>query len=427
MSAVRETVTRVWQNRPLRRRILFTAAIFLVFRILAHVPLPGVDVQQLQTLFAGNQFLSLLNIFSGGTLANFSIAAVGINPFITASIIIQLATLVIPKLKEMQKEGESGKEKVTQYTRFLAVPLAAIQSISVLALLKSQNLLDTGSPLNIVTLIVTLVAGSMIVMWLGELITEFGIGNGISMILVIGILSQIPQTAAQITSALGQEQLLPLLGIAALFLGMIAVVVYFNEAIRKVPIQYAKRERGSKVYGSYSTHLPIRVNVSGVMPIIFALTIMLIPATLGRLLASLPNPALSNLGQSMITLFAQTSPLYIISYFLTVFLFSFLSAMIFFNTDDLATELKKSGAFIPGIRPGAMTRKYLDFVVNRITLVGAIFLGAVAVTPIIIQGMTNLQSLAIGGTSVLIVVSVILETAKQVDSLLVEQNYEQYR
>lgn len=427
MSAVRETVTRVWQNRPLRRRILFTAAIFLVFRILAHVPLPGVNVQQLQTLFAGNQFLSLLNIFSGGTLANFSIAAVGINPFITASIIIQLATLVIPKLKEMQKEGESGKEKVTQYTRFLAVPLAAIQSISVLALLKSQNLLDTGSPLNIVTLIVTLVAGSMIVMWLGELITEFGIGNGISMILVIGILSQIPRTVAQISSALGQEQLLPLFGIAALFLGMIAVVVYFNEAIRKVPIQYAKRERGSKVYGSYSTHLPIRVNVSGVMPIIFALTIMLIPATLGRLLASLPNPALSNLGQSMITLFAQTSPIYIISYFLTVFLFSFLSAMIFFNTDDIATELKKSGAFIPGIRPGAMTRKYLDFVVNRITLVGAIFLGGVAVTPIIIQAMTNLQSLAIGGTSVLIVVSVILETAKQVDSLLVEQNYEQYR
>ena len=427
MSNVRDLLNKVWTNRPLRQKLLFTGGIFFIFRLLAHVPLPAVDVAQLQSIFAGNQFLSLLNIFSGGTLANFSIVAVGINPYITASIILQLVALVVPKLKEMQKEGESGRQKVNQYTRMLAVPLAVVQSISVLALLRSQNLLATQDPFQMVGLIMTLVAGAMIVMWLGELITEFGIGNGISMILLIGILSQIPSTATQLGAVFTGDQLLPVLALLAMFLGMITVVVFMNEAVRKIPIQYAKRERGSRVYGTYSTHLPIKVNVSGVLPIIFALTIMLIPAFMGRVLMTLPNQILQNIGQQMVTLFAQTSPIYALTYFLVVFGFSFLSAMIFFNAEDIAKELKKSGAFIPGIRPGALTRKFLEFVVNRITLIGAVFLGSVAVLPTVLQNITGIQSLAIGGTSILIVVSVILETAKQIDGLLVEQNYEQYR
>jgi len=427
MSSIRQNLERIWSNRPLRKKLLFTAGIFFVFRLLAHVPLPGVDVTQLQQIFAGNQFLSLLNIFSGGTLANFSIAAVGINPYITASIIIQLAALVFPKLKELQKEGEAGKQKVNQYTRFLSVPLAVVQSISVLALLRSQNLLSTDSPLEVVTLIITLVAGSMMVVWLGELITEFGIGNGISMILLIGILSQIPATVSQLGAVVSGDQLLPILSLLAFFLGMMAVVVFINEAVRKIPIQYAKRERGSRVYGSYSTHLPIRVNVSGVLPIIFALTIMLAPAFIGRVLMTLPNEILKQIGETMVTLFAVTSPIYSITYFLVVFGFSFLSAMIFFNAEDISKELKMSGAFIPGIRPGTLTRKFLEYVVNRITLIGAVFLGTIAVFPTIMQNVTNIQSLAIGGTSILIVVSVILETTKQIESLQLEQNYDQYR
>lgn len=427
MSNVRDLFNRVWTNRPLRQKLLFTGGIFFIFRLLAHVPLPAVDVAQLQSIFAGNQFLSLLNIFSGGTLANFSIVAVGINPYITASIIIQLVSLVFPKLKEMQKEGEAGQQKVNQYTRLLAVPLAVVQSISVLALLKSQNLLASQDPIEMVGLIITLVAGAMVVMWLGELITEFGIGNGISMILLIGILSQLPSSASQIGAVLTGDQLLPILAMMAMFVGMIALVVFINEAVRKIPIQYAKRERGSRVYGTYSTHLPIRVNVSGVLPIIFALTIMLIPAFLGRVLVTLPNETMQNIGQKLLALFAQTSPIYAITYFMVVFGFSFLSAMIFFNADDISKELKKSGAFIPGIRPGALTRKFLEFVVNRITLIGAVFLGSVAVLPTILQNVTGIQTLAIGGTSILIVVSVILETAKQIDGLLVEQNYDQYR
>ncbi|MBD3279673.1 MAG: preprotein translocase subunit SecY [Candidatus Pacebacteria bacterium] len=420
------TIKQIWRNQKLRYKLLFTAGIFLLFRLLAHIPVPAVDTNQLQSIFAGSQFLSFLNIFSGGTLARFSIVAVGIQPYITASIIMQLASMVFPKLKELQKEGEAGRQQVNQYTRLLTVPLGIFQSLSVIALLNSQGLIQTQEPLALTAIITTLVAGSMIMMWLGELVSLHGIGNGISMVLFAGIVSQVPVAVAQLATAVTSQQLTVILSFAVILLAVIGLVVFMNQAVRKIPIQYAKRVRGSRVYGGQRTHLPVRVNVAGVMPIIFAVSLMLVPSFLGQLLVKSSNQSLVELGQNLTIWFNQTSPIYMIVYFLLVFGFSFFSALVFFNAEDLAAELKKSGAFIPGVRPGGPTKKFLEYVVIRITLVGAVFLGFIALLPALAQLFTGVQSLAIGGTSVLIVVSVVLETAKQVESMLVGQNYEQY-
>ncbi|MDA1079373.1 MAG: preprotein translocase subunit SecY [bacterium] len=417
---------KIWSAPQLRKKLLFTAGVFLVFRILAHIPLPGVDIVRLGQLFDGSQFLSLLNVFSGGTLARFSIAAVGINPYITASIVMQLAGMVVPQLKAMQKDGESGREKVNQYTRLLSVPLGIVQSISVLALLRSQDLLLASDPIILGVLILSLVTGALIVMWLGELITLYGIGNGISMILFAGIISELPTAVAQIWSLTTADQLMTVGIFLALFLFVIALIVYMNEAVRKIQIQYAKRTRGSKVYGGQSTHLPIKVNVTGVLPIIFAVSLMLVPSFLAGILTSSGNDTWIAFGQNLNIWFAPTSYIYMAVYFTVVLIFSFFSALVFFNAEDISSELKKSGAFLPGIRPGAPTKKYLEFVVSRITFAGALFLGFIAVLPSLAQLLTNIQSLAIGGTGVLIVVSVILETTKQAESMVVEQNYDQY-
>jgi preprotein translocase subunit SecY len=423
---IQQKLKQIFQNKELRKKLLFTAAIFFVYRLLANIPLPAIDVERLGQLFDSNQFLSLLNIFSGGTLSNFSIAAVGISPYITASIVLQMSAMVFPALKEMQKDGQAGQEKYNQYTRLLSVPLGVVQSISVLALLNSQNLIKSSDPLTMVTMIMSLIAGGMIVMWLGELLTQYGVGNGISMILFAGIVSQFPVAVAQALSVSSSEQWTTNIVFAALFLAIIALIVYVNEAIRKVQIQYAKRMRGGRQLGGQMTHLPIRVNVAGVMPIIFAVSLMLAPSFIGGLLISSGKDQFIGWGQNLTIWFSQTNPIYMISYFLVVFIFTFFSALVFFNADDISKELKKSGAFVPGIRPGSPTKKYLEYVVTRITLVGAIFLGFIAIMPSLAQLFTGVNSLAIGGTSVLIVVSVVLETTKQVESMLVGQNYDQY-
>ncbi len=420
------TTKRVLSTKKVRKKLLFTALCFLIFRVLAHIPVPIVDTQQIQEIFLGSDFLSLLNLFSGGTLIRFSVAAVGINPYITSQIIMQLAGMVIPSIKELRKEGESGQAKVNQYTRFIAVPLAIVQSVSVVALLQSQELLVSTNPLAIAAVISSLVAGAMIVLWIGELISEYGIGNGVSMILLAGIISQIPVAIAQASFVVQRRQFLVMLMFLALFGAVIGLVVFMNEAVRKVIVQYAKRMRGSQMLGGQKTHLPIRVNVAGVMPIIFALSLMLVPAFVGQILASLDHERLSALGNNLMVWFDQTSGFYMIFYFILVFVFTFFSALIFFDADDLSLELKKSGAYIPGIRPGTATKKFLEYVVTRVTLAGAIFLGVIALLPLIAQALTDVQALAIGGTSVLIVVSVILETSKQVESQLVGQDYDQY-
>lgn len=427
MNKIIDQLKKIWQTRALRDKILFTAMIFLVFRFLAHIPVPGVDLIKLKMIFYDNQFLSLLNVFSGGTLANFSIVAVGINPYITASIVFQLAGMVFPKIKEIQKEGESGQERINQYTRFLSVPLAVIQSISVLMIMKSQSLIGSLDLFGLIVLISTLTAGAVILMWLGELVSLYGLGNGISMILLGGILSQLPTAFTQVFQSTTADQWLSVVVFGLVLILIIAMIVFMNEAIRKIPIQYAKRQRGSQNYSRYQTHLPIRVNVSGVMPIIFSLSVMLAPSFLAKLMLASSNQKLISIGQSIGTWFSPSSWTYVGMYFVVVLIFAFISALIFFNVEDIATELKKSGAFIIGIRPGAATRKYLEYVVNRITIASAVFLGLIAILPSVFQNLSGIKSLALGGTSALIVVSVILETTKKVESLLVEQNYDKYR
>jgi preprotein translocase subunit SecY len=368
----------------------------------------------------------VLNLFSGGTLSNFSVMAVGINPYITASIILQLAGMIFPALKELQKDGESGREKINQYTRFLSVPIAVIQSVSVLALLRSQGLLSANDPLTFITMIFTLVAGAMVLMWLGELVTQYGIGNGISMVLFAGIVGQLPIAFAQVLSISTAQDFLKIGIFIAVFLLVITLMVFMNEAIRKVQIQYARRTRGDRSFGGQTTHFPIKINVAGVLPIIFAISIMLAPSFIGRFLATQANSQVAAFGQNLLIWFSQTSPVYMVTYFLIVFAFTYLSALIFFNTEEISDELKKGGAFVPGIRPGGPTKKFLDFVVTRITFVGALFLGFIAVLPSLAQTFTGVQSLAIGGTSMLIVVSVVLETAKQIEGMLVGQNYDKF-
>ncbi len=419
-------IQAIFANPKLKSKLLFTLGIFALTRVLAHIPVPVVDLDQLRYIFASNQFLNFLNLFAGGTLANFSIVAVGISPYITASIIMQLLGMVFPKIKEMQKEGEASRAKLNQYMRIGSVPIAVLQSISVLALLNSQGLLLEVGLSNIVIVVMTLVAGAVLMMWLGESINERGLGNGISMILLAGIISQIPSGIGSVVALLDTIPLMTLLVVAALLLGVVWTVVFMNEAVRKIQIQYAKRIRGGRQFGGQQTHLPIKVNVAGVMPIIFAVSLMMLPDFIGRMLLLASNPTLVSIGEKMTVYFATTSPVYLVSYFVLVFAFSYFSAMIFFNAQDIADELKKSGAFMPGIRPGNATKKFLEFVVNRITFAGALFLASLAVLPSLAQLITGISSLAVGGTSVLIVVSVILETAKQLDSQLLSLNYEKY-
>lgn len=426
MNRIGAWLRTVWSLKALRNKLLFTAAIFAIFRFLGHLPVPAVDILKLKSLFAQSQLLGMIDIFSGGTLANFSVMAIGINPYITSSIIMQLATLLFPKLKELSKEGEAGRELINQYTRLLTVPVAVIQSISVLAILNSQQLIQTQDPIRIVAMLATLVAGSMIMIWLGELVTLYGIGNGISMVIFAGIVGRFPISIIRTFQVSQTINTAMLLLICIVGLAVIAAMVFMNEAVRKVTIQYARRVRGSREYGGQSTFLPLRINQAGVLPIIFAISIMLIPSFLVKLFQQISNPGLLTALTQVSLWFNPSHPVYNISYFLLVMLFTYFSTAVFFNPKDLAEDLKKSGAFVPGIRPGKPTENFLTYVMTRITIAGALFLGLVAVLPSIAQSLTGITTLTIGGTGLLIVVSVVLETAKQMQSQVVAQNYEKF-
>ncbi len=426
MKAIRSLITQFFGHKELRRRIGFTLLIFAVFRLFAHVPVPAVNVDQLKTLFSGNQLLGLLDIFSGGTLANFSVMAIGINPYITASIVMQLGTMLFPKLKAISKEGESGREIINQYTRFLSLPLAVVQSISVLLLLNNQNLIQTTDPIKIVAMIFTLVAGTMLLMWLGELITLYGIGNGISMVIFAGIVGRLPVGAAQTLAAAQGGAITQGLVFAAFSLFVISAIVYMTEAVRKVRLQYAKRVRGSAIYESGQTYLPLKINQTGVLPLMFAVSVVLIPSFAAKLFIGSPIPAVRDIATFLAVQFQPGSGLYELVYFITVFAFTYFSTAVFFDPEDLAEELKKSGAFVPGIRPGKPTAHHISYIVTRITLAGALFLGLIAILPSLAAKATGVSSLAIGGTGILIVVSVVLETVKQVQGLLVTQNYDKF-
>ncbi len=417
-------IRNIYQTPEVRKKILFTLMIFFVFRIFAHIPVSGVNVAQLKNLFSQNQFLGLLDIFSGGTLANFSIMALGLNPYINASIILQLLTMVFPKLEELQKEGESGRRKINQYTRFLSVPLAALQAVGMYALLHSQGIITNLDPLHLLTFLLTMTAGTILLVWFGELITEYGVGNGISLLIFAGIVGRIPVAFGQTASASTSQSTFNIIVFAVLGLVVISSIILVNEATRQITVHYAKRMRGNKLYGGESTHLPLRLNQAGVIPIIFAVSLVLLPSLLGSYFVASKNAMLSSVGQFLSVWFNQNSISYNVIYFILVVGFTYFYTAVIFNPKKIADEIQKYGGFIPGVRPGTETSKYLNYILTRITLAGAIFLGIIAIFPSIARAVTGIQTLLLGGTGILIVVSVVLETFKAVEASLVTRNYE---
>lgn len=415
---------RIFKVKDLRNKIFFILGVLVVYRFAANIPIPGVDVTQLKNFFEGNQLFGLLNLFSGGGLKNISIIMLGVGPYITASIIMQLMTMIFPKVEQMYKEeGEAGRQKFNMWTRWLTVPLAALQAFSMISLLKSQHVMGDLGAMNYITIIMTATAGTVFLMWLGELITEKGIGNGVSLIIFAGIVAGLPTATKQLIVTWDPNQIFTYLSFLAVAIVTIGVVVIVNEGERVIPVSFAKRVRGNKTYGGSSTHLPLRVNQAGVIPIIFAMSIMLFPRMIANFLSASSNPTLANIA-GVIADFLANQWIYGSLYFILVVLFTFFYTAVTFDPKNVAENLQKQGGFIPGIRPGLPTMEYLNRIVNRITLAGAFFLGLVAVLPFIVQGITGVQTLTIGGTGILIVVSVVIETIKQIEAQLVMRDYE---
>lgn len=418
-------IITAFKIKDLRKRIFITVAIVILFRIIAHIPVSGVDLEALRAFFASNQFLGLLDIFSGGTLVNFSIISLGLNPYINASIIMQLLTMVFPKLEELSKEGEYGRGKINQYTRVLTVPLSVVQAIGMVVLLGNQGVLGSILPLQMLTIIVGMSAGTILLMWLGEQISEHGIGNGISLLIFAGIVTRLPVVLAQTFSIFDQTQLFNLLVFIVLGVLTVAGVVFVNEGRRQIPIQYARRFSASeRTGGGVSTYLPLRVNQAGVIPIIFAVSLVLVPSFAAGFLSGLNQPQLAFLGRFLNSNFTPDGLFYNITYFLLVVGFTYFYTAVIFNPQKISEDVKKSGAFIPGIRPGSATAGYLNYILVRVTLAGALFLASIAIFPSIASQITGVTTLILGGTGFLIVVSVIMDTAKTFESKLIERNYE---
>jgi len=401
-------------------------SIFFVFRVAAHIPVPGVDVLRLKTLFQQNQFLGLLDMFSGGTLANFSIMASGLNPYINASIIMQLLTLVFPKLEELSKEGEYGREKINQYTRFLTFPLAVLQAIGMYALLRNAQIISPTSPLLLSSMILTMTAGTFLLMWFGELITQYGIGNGISLLIFAGIVGRLPVSFGQTVAVVETTNIFNFLIFLGLAIFVIASIVFIEEAVRKVRIEYAKRIYGGKMYGGQSTFLPLKINQAGVIPIIFAISLVLLPSMIGRFLEQVPNQLIVNIAHFLVYSFNPNGFIYNLTYFFLVVGFTYFYTAVIFNPQKIAEEIKKSGGFIPGIRPGSPTADFLNYILTRITLAGAVFLGIIAILPNVAQKIFGIGTLSVGGTGILILVSVILETTKLIESMIQMRGYEKF-
>lgn len=425
MSDIFAPILKAFRITEIRNKILITTLIIIIFRLASHIPASGVDLVALQNLFASNQFLGLLDIFSGGTLANFSIISLGLNPYINASIIIQLLTMIIPSLEALSKEGEMGRQMIDQYTRYLSVPLAFLQSIGMFVLLKNQGVLSQTTPIQIAAIVVGMSAGTIFLVWLGELITEYGIGNGVSLLIFAGIVSRVPVVLTQTATVVDQTQTLNILLFLALAVLVIAGIVFINEGRRQITIAYARRFVAGKEAGSGAqTYLPLRVNQAGVIPIIFAVSLVLIPSFAGSYLANLNQPQISFIGRTLAANFTPGSLVYNLVYFGLVVGFTFFYTAIIFNPTKVSDEIKKYGGFIPGIRPGSQTASYLNYIMVRVTLAGALFLGAIAILPSLASQITGIKTLILGGTGLLIVVSVILDTAKQFESKLIERSYE---
>jgi preprotein translocase subunit SecY len=420
-------VIQIFKIKDLRNKILFVLGIFAVFRIMANIPIPGINAENLRNFFNQFQMFGLLNIFTGGALDNLSIVMLGLGPYITAVIIFQLLTMIFPQLEKMYKEeGEAGRQKFNQYCRIGTVPLAALQGYGMLTLFQRQGVIGSLSPTLLFTSILTITAGALFLMWLGELISEKGIGNGVSLLIFAGIVADFPNNIRQMLITWDPARIPSYLLFFGMALLIIAGVVLINEARRNIPVSYAKRVRGMKMYGGVSTYLPLNVNPAGVIPIIFALSILLFPSMIANFLGG-AGGTIGSLAKSIGDWF-QNPWVHGILYFLLVCLFTYFYTAVTFDPKAIATNLQKMGGFIPGIRPGESTANFMYFILNRVLLIGALFLGTIAVMPSIVGGVTGVMvfRFLIGGTSLLIVVSVVLETVRQVQAQLQMREYETF-
>ncbi|MEX0909696.1 MAG: preprotein translocase subunit SecY [Candidatus Paceibacterota bacterium] len=416
------TIKKAFKDPQIRKRLFFLLSALFIFRVLSAVPIPAIDQAQLSTLLSGNQFLGLLNLFSGGGLSSLSIIMLGVGPYITASIGMQLLTTTVPRLKAMyHEEGEAGKRRFSQISRLITVPLALIQGFGFLAFLQQQGLLGNLSIPELAFNAIIVAAGSVLIMWIGELISEFGVGNGISIIIFAGIVASLPTTIQQLVFTYTPALLPTYIAFAAASVAVTAGVVAISEAERPIPITHSKQARAGSG-GNVSTYLPLKVNQAGVMPIIFALSILLFPQFLFGYLAGVDNAMLANFGTQATALF-QNSVFYSLFYFALVFFFTYFYTAITFDPQSISENLQKSGAYVPGVRPGGATEKHIGIVLGRITFVGASFLGVIAVLPLVMQGITGNPSLAIGGTALLITVSVVLDLVKKIDAQVSMREY----
>src|SRR3989338_6382999 len=420
------TLRHLWTTKTVRHSLFFVLFLLIVFRVAAHIPVPGVDASVLTDIFSGNQFLGLLNIFSGGTLENFSLVAMGVGPYITASIIFQLLGMIFPSMEEMQKE-EQGRRKLNQWTRWLTVPLAFMQAYGLLVIFRQQAgpLADAFVQTEVWTMIfamLSMTAGTVFLMWLGELISEKKVGNGISILIFAGIVAGLPTSLGQAFSIYDRSQLITaLLFVAAAVLTIIGIVV-MNEAVRNVPVQYARQVRGARLSGAVSSHIPLRLNMGGVIPIIFAISLILLPSVVARFFLAARSEFLRNAAEWVIQV-VQNQTVYGVMYFVLVFVFTYFYTAVIFHPDNMAENLQKQGGFIPGIRPGHPTSEYLGVVANRLLIAGATFLSVIAIMPLVAQQFTGNASLVIGGTSILIVVSGVIECVKQIEAQVSMQHY----
>lgn len=417
-------ILQIFRIPDLRTKVLMVLVWLVVFRILAAIPIPGIDLTKLRDFFAGNQLFGFLNLFSGGALDNLSIMMLGVGPYITATIIMQLLTMIFPRIKEMyHEEGAVGRAKFNRYSRYLTVPLAALQSYSFLKLLENQGVVGELALSAIIANVVIITAGSVILMWIGELISEYKIGNGISLLIFAGIVSGIPTALRSVFLTFDRALIPTYIAFVILSILIIAGVVFVNQGERKIPVSYSKRIRGMKMYGGSTSYLPMKVNQAGVIPIIFAISILLFPQFLAQII-SIVSADVSKKLFDFVTQVLNNQFIYSGAYFTLVVVFTYFYTAITFDPKEISKNLQRSGGFIPGIRPGDPSGEFLSKLTKRITLFGALFLGLIAILPNLTRILTGVQILAIGGTALLIVVSVALETMKQIDSQLVLREYE---
>jgi len=418
-------IRQLWQIKDLRNSLLFVMALLIIFRIAAHIPVPGVNLENLKDFFSRNEMLGMLNILSGGAMSNFSLVAMGIAPYITASIIMQLLTMIVPRLEELSKEGASGYQKINQYSRLLTVPLAFLQSYGMIAIFSqsSQPILGSLSTFELANVLMVMTAGTIFLMWLGELITEKKIGNGISLLIFAGIVEGIPISIQQTIATFSADQLINFLVLAVLAVITITGVVIITEGQRNIPVTYARRIRGHRMYGGTDTYLPMKVNQAGMIPIIFAISIVLFPGLIGQLLVRSSSTFIAKFGQILMGI-TQNQLIYGLLYFTLVVAFTYFYTSIIFHPKQIADNLQKQGGFIPGLRPGEPTASYLSTVSVRIMLAGALSLGIIAVLPIITQNVFRLSTFVVGGAAILIVVSVVLESVKQIQAQIAMHEYE---